>query len=95
MATNLLRAEFVGVRTLKARLSAYLRNNHTLVVTDRGRPKRVILGYDDAIDLLEMIEEARDRQWRREVNMARRAYARGGGVPFDGAALRRRVGLRP
>lgn len=85
----------MGVRTLKAGLSRYLKNRRPVVVTEHGRPKRVILSYDDAIDLLEMSEEARDRQWRREVETARRAYARGRAVPFDAAGVRRRVGLKP
>lgn len=90
---DLLRAEYIGVRTLKTHLSKYLRGDRPVVVTERGRPKRVILGYNDAVDLIEMMEEARDSEWTAEVERSRRAYRKGGGVPFRGGSLRRRVGL--
>ena len=64
MAINILKAPHVGVRELKEKLSAFLKGDKPLVVTDHGAPTNVILPYDDVLELLDILDELNDSETR-------------------------------
>lgn len=78
---ELMRAEHVGIRNLKNRLSAYLGTGKPLVATDRGTPKYYLIPYAELVELVEMLEEAGDPALVARVRDARQAYRRGGWIP--------------
>ena len=79
LASTLLKAKHIGVRDLKAHLSEKLRSGKTLVVTDHGEPKQVIVPYADIVELAETLEELKDKTLAQLVQTSR--YAREQGLP--------------
>lgn len=83
-ASVLLKAPHVGVRELKAHLSAFLRKKDAVVITDRGVPVDVLLPYDEALELADMLDEMNDPGTLRAVAQGRRAAGSGAaGVPVS------------
>ena len=79
---ELLKAEHVGIRELKARLSEYVHGKPPVIATDRGRPLKVLLGYREIIGLLEMIKDLTDARLMRVLGGGARAIRKGGeGTP--------------
>jgi len=74
--TALLRAEHIGVRELREHLSARLKETKPLIVTDRGTPTKVIISYQDILELVEMLDEVRDRATLETVRHGRNAIKR-------------------
>ena len=82
MAINILKAPHVGVRELKEKLSAFLKGDKPLVVTDHGAPTNVILPYDDVLELLDILDELNDSETRDIVREGRSAIRSGSeGIP--------------
>jgi hypothetical protein len=93
LAIDLLRSPHVGLRELREGLSANLRKNRTMIVTDRGVPKNVILPYADVIEILEMIDELTDATTLKNIREGRAAVRAGApGVPFSRLAREIRSG---
>ncbi len=88
---GLLRAQHVGIRDLKNRLSEFLAGGKPLVATDRGRPKYFLIPYEEMAELAETLEELSDPRMVAQVQEARDAYRRGEGVPVS--RLWKRLGL--
>lgn len=76
-AKKILRSEHVGVKRLKDNLSEYLRDNETVVVTNRGRPTNVIMSYNEAMDLIDLLEELSDSELLETIQEGRQAIAEG------------------
>jgi hypothetical protein len=91
---SLLRAEHVGIRDLKIRLSAFLDKNKPLVVTARGKPRHFVVPYEEMLEIVDILEEASDPRLVAEVERARRAYKAGHGVPLHLSDLRRKLRLK-
>lgn len=84
IAQKILRSEHVGVKQLKNNLSEYLREKSTLVVTNRGKPTNVILSYDEAMDLIDLVEELSDPELIEAIREGREAIKDGSeGVSVD------------
>ena len=84
LESALLRAEHVGVRELREHLSDRLKRKQPLVVTERGIPKKVILSYQDVLDLIEVLQELRDEELVRFVHEGRSAVKRRvKGIPVE------------
>lgn len=82
IALDLLKAKHVGVRELKDGLSSFFKKDAPLVVTEHGVPSRVIVPYDDMLELLDIIEEIDDRETSALVAEGRRAVRKGAkGIP--------------
>jgi hypothetical protein len=73
----------IGVRELRENLARVLRSPQTYFVTDHGKPVRAVLSYPVLLELLEMIEELKDKNLIREVSQGREEYQKGGWVPAD------------
>lgn len=95
MALDILKAPHVGVRDLKEKLSKYLKDERPLIVTERGTPKKVIVPYDEMIEVLEILDELSDREALQTVQEGRKAIAAGAkGVPVSKLFKRIRAGSK-
>jgi len=84
IAIDLLKAEHVGVRELKAGLSRRLKTHKTIVITDHGSPVKVILPYSDVLELLDILDEVTDPKMVKLVQEGRRAVQKGSqGIPVE------------
>ena len=82
IALDLLKAPHVGVRELKENLSGFLKKKRPLVVTEHGAPTRVLVPYDEMVELLDIIEEIDDVETASLVAQGRRAIREGAkGIP--------------
>src|SRR3989338_5033811 len=84
VATALLNAKYIGVRELREHLSKRLKGRGAIVVTEHGTPTKVILSYQDVIELIEVLDELQDKAAIQSVQEGRKAV-RGGaeGVPVN------------
>jgi len=76
IATDLLKAEHVGIRDIKEHLSTRLLKD-ILVITDRGTPVSVNLPYLDVLELVDIIDEVTDLETMAMVSEARKAVREG------------------
>ena len=84
MSTVLMKASHVGVRELRIHLSSRLKSKNPLVVTEHGTPTKVIISYQDMVDLVEILDELQDPKALYAVNHARRGLKRGArGIPVS------------
>jgi len=84
VATALLNAKYIGVRELREHLSNRLKGNKVIVVTDHGTPTKVILSYQDVVELIEVMDELRDQVAVQSVQEGRKAIRAGSeGVPVN------------
>ncbi len=74
---QMLRAQHVGIKDLKNRLSMLFKTHKPIVATDRGRPIYLLIPYDEMVELLEMLEEAKDEEFVRMVQSGRKEYVKG------------------
>ena len=82
IAINLLKAPHIGIRDLKERFSHFLKRKDSIVVTDRGEPTKVLVPYEELVELLDIIEEMQDGQARSLVAEGRQAIQSGAkGIP--------------
>ncbi len=77
LAIALLHAPNIGVRKFKNHLSSYLNKAKTLIITDNGEPTSVVMPYDDVVELVDLIEELRDREVLELVTQGRKSISRG------------------
>lgn len=73
--------EHIGVRELRENLAKVLKDRKTYFVTDHGKPSKAVLPYEVFLELLEMLEELRDKSLLRDVAQGRKEYKQGGWVP--------------
>src|SRR5205814_1916495 len=81
--SDLLRGEYIGVKELRQRIAHLLRSDRPRIVTERGKPRQVLIAYDKVVELIEILEELRDRKLMRDLERARAAYRKGGGVALS------------
>ena len=73
----------IGVRELRANLSRVIKSHQTYFVTDHGKPVRAVLPYEVLLELLEILEELKDKNLFQEIAEARKEYQKGGWVSVD------------
>ena len=93
LAIQLLRAEPIGVRELKNKLSAVLRRGKPRIVTDRNKPRHVLVPYEDMVDLVEILDELSDPKLLKQIAEGREGYRKGKSVPLE--RLAKDLGLKP
>lgn len=82
--TALLKAKHIGVRELKAHLSQRLKGRGPLIVTEHGTPTKVIVSYNDMLEIVDILDELQDRGTLFAVQEGRRAIKAGvKGVPVS------------
>jgi len=90
---SLLRAaKPVNVREAQAKLSRLIRSKSPSMVLSHGKPVSFLIPYDEMLDLLEMLDELKDKKLLQEIARARAEYAQGKAVPAE--RLFRKMGLR-
>ena len=77
VATALRNAKYVGIRDLREHLSKRLKGSKVIVVTEHGTPTKVILSYQDIIELIEVLDELRDQAAIQSVQEGRKAVKAG------------------
>lgn len=82
IATQLLRAEPIGIRELKTHLSAVLKRARPRVVTERNRPSHFLIPYDDMVEIVEALEELSNARLTSQVAEGRASYRAGKSVPL-------------
>lgn len=82
VTTALFNAKYVGIRDLREHLSKRLKGSEVIVVTEHGTPTKVILAYQDVVELIEVLDELRDRAALQTVQEGRKAIRAGArGIP--------------
>lgn len=81
----------IGIRELRENLASVVKSPRTYFVTDHGKPVRAVLSYPVLLELLEMLEEFKDKNLIQEVARGREEYRAGGWVP----AKRLKKALKP
>ncbi|MCD6134654.1 MAG: hypothetical protein J7J25_03975 [Candidatus Omnitrophica bacterium] len=74
---DFLKAEHVGARAFRSRLFEFLKDDKLLVVTEHGQPVRVMLNYEEMLDLLDMLDELSDPETIEAIRKGRKAIAAG------------------
>ena len=83
IATDLLKAQHIGIRDLKEHLSK-VNLERPLVITDRGQPVSVNLPYEDIMELVDILDELTDPQTIATIIEAREAVKAGAkGIPVS------------
>lgn len=80
LATQLLRAEPIGVKELKNNLSAVLKRNKPRVVTDHNKPRHFLIPHEDMVELVEALEELSDPRLLKRIAEGRESYRKGKAV---------------
>ena len=74
--------EHIGIRELRQNLPKVLHGRRTYFVTDHGKPVRVMLPYEVFLELLEILDELKDKALMQEIAQGRVEYQRGGWIPI-------------
>ena len=81
---NLLRkAKPVNVREAQAQLSKLIKSKEPSMVLSHGKPVSFLVPYEDMLDLVETIDELKDKKLLQEIEQARKEYAEGKDVPAE------------
>jgi len=83
---DLIKAKHVGVRELRDHLCGFMKDKKpAIVVTERGKPVRVIVPYAKMVELLEFFDEVSDPDTMKNIHEGVEAIKRGSkGVSFSG-----------
>ena len=76
-------AKPVNVREAQARLSRLIHSKTPSLVTSHGKPVSFLVPYEEMLDLLEMLDELKDKRLLEEIARARSEYIEGKGVPAE------------
>lgn len=91
-ASSLLRkAKPVNVREAQAQLSRLIHSKSPSMVLSHGKPVSFLVPYEEMLDLLELIDELKDKKLLQEIARARAEYSQGKSVPAE--RLFRKMGL--
>lgn len=89
---NLLRnAKPVNVREAQAQLSKLIRSKSPSMVLSHGKPVSFLVPYEDMLNLVETLDELKDKKLLGEIERARTEYAQGKQVPVE--RLFKKMGL--
>ena len=91
-SSHLLRkAKPVNVREAQAQLSKLIRSKSPSMVLSHGKPVSFLVPYEDMLDLVETLDELKDRRLLKELERARTEYTRGKSIPAE--RLFKKLGL--
>jgi antitoxin (DNA-binding transcriptional repressor) of toxin-antitoxin stability system len=91
-SSSLLRkAKPVNVREAQAHLSKLIRSKSPSMVLSHGKPVSFLVPYEDMLDLVEALDELKDKKLLGEIERARTEYAQGKAVPVE--RLFKKMGL--
>ena len=73
--------KYVGARELRTNLAKVLKSRQAYFVTDHGKPVKAMIPYEALLELLEIVEELKDKALIQEVARGRKEYEQDGWVP--------------
>lgn len=79
----LKKAKSVGVREDRAKLSRLVGSSSPAIITSHGISKSFLISYDDMLEILEVLEELKDKRLIEEIARARKEYEEGPFVPAE------------
>jgi len=71
IATSLLEVEHVGIKNLKTNLSRLLNEEKPYIITDHGKPKQVIIPYEEMLELVDIFDELSDSELLKTIREGR------------------------
>ena len=77
IAANMLRATHMGVKDFRDHLAETLKRQDMLIVTQHGQPSKVVIDYEDMLELVDVIDELEDAATTRTVLEGRSAIKEG------------------
>jgi prevent-host-death family protein len=80
---QMLSAQHIGVRELKNKLPEVLHSHKAVIATQHGKPAYFLLPYEDMLEIVEMLEEIKDKELLRLIESGRRSYAKSGWKPVS------------
>ncbi|MDF0645156.1 MAG: hypothetical protein P0111_14090 [Nitrospira sp.] len=91
-SANILRkAKPVNVREAQAQLSKLIRSKSPSMVLSHGKPVSFLVPYEDMLDLVESLDELKNKRLLAEIERARSEYADKKAVPAE--RLFKKMGL--
>ncbi len=75
--------KYVGARELRTNLAKVLKSRQSYFVTDHGKPVKAMIPYEVLLELLEIVEELKDKALIQEVAQGRKEYEKSGWVPVS------------
>ena len=83
-ATNLVRkAKPVNVRDAQAQLSKLIRSKSPTMVLSHGKLVSFLVPYEDMLNLVDTLNELKDKKLLAEIERARTEYRQGKAVPAE------------
>ena len=90
LATVLLRAPRIGAREFRNKACSFINAGKAYLITEHGHPAGVFLPYEDALELVDVIEELNDRKALKMIAEGRRAIRQGARGILLSDSLKRR-----
>ena len=76
-------AKPVNVREAQARLSQLIKSKSPSMVVSHGKPVSFLVPYEEMLDLVELLDELKDRKLPEEIARARADYAKVKPIPAE------------
>ena len=76
-AIQLLKAPRVGIKEFKTNLSSEIKSKKLLVLNDHGESKKVVIDYNDFVELIEFVEDLQDKELAQLIHEGKIAIERG------------------
>lgn len=84
IAATLLRANHMGVKDFRDHLAETLKKEEVLIVTQHGQPSKVVIDYEDMLELIDILDELQDDEITHVVSEGKRAIKEGAaGIPVS------------
>ena len=77
LASVLLRAPRIGAREFRNKACAFINMGKAYLITEHGHPAGIFLPYEDALELVDIIDELNDRKLLKAIAEGRRAIRKG------------------
>ncbi|OGX28776.1 MAG: hypothetical protein A3F87_01375 [Omnitrophica WOR_2 bacterium RIFCSPLOWO2_12_FULL_51_24] len=76
LANALLRAKSIGVRNFRDSASRFIGKHELFIITEHGNPTSVLLPYNDILEIVDILEELKDKEALKLVSEGRRAISK-------------------
>ena len=73
----ILRADYLGIKEFKEHLCRILKQNKPHIITEYGKPKHLVIPYDEMFEIIEILEELSDPAFIKEIQAGRKSYKKG------------------
>jgi prevent-host-death family protein len=67
----------MGVKDLRVRLAETLRKDDPLIVTQHGHPSKVIISYEDMLEIVDILDEMQDSDTIKTILEGKQAVRQG------------------